>query len=80
MKINEDMTVAGKIAAEQLDGEPIGKLRSELDKVGDNMSASVGNMISELSEQLDKLGTKLDTIIALIGKIIENKEKQEEIL
>ena len=80
MKINEDMTVAGKVTAEQLDGEPIGKLRSELDKVGDNMSASVGNMISELSEQLDKLGTKLDTIIALIGKIIENKEKQEEIL
>lgn len=80
MKINEDMKVAGNLTAEELDGKAVGNLRAELNEIKDGAASATGSAIAELTKGFDTLNIKLDTIIEFIGKIIENKEKREEIL
>ena len=83
-KINDDMTVAGALIAEQINGEPTGKLsekiNEKIDEVKQDIESSISGLLVEILSKTNDLINKSDRLIDLISEVIENKKEQEDIL
>ena len=76
-EINDDMTVAGKVVAADLDGHAVGVLREEFDALE---QSAVERITNGLADRLDAIAEKLDVLIEIVRQAGDKKETEEVIL